>query len=90
VDDFSTALLMIKFYENLHPSTRNVALALNQAQQWFRQVTQRELLQWLDGKTEMDAQQKQKVKQRLADNYRPEQQPFKKPEFWAAFCAIGE
>ncbi|MGQ4647386.1 CHAT domain-containing protein [Lyngbya aestuarii] len=90
VDDFSTALLMIKFYENLHNSTSNVALALNQAQQWFRQRTQRELLQWLDDKTEMDTQQKQKVKERLENNYHPEQQPFKKPEFWAAFCAVGE
>ncbi len=90
VDDFSTALLMIKFYENLQTLTDNVPLALNQAQQWFRRVTQRELLEWLDGKTDMNAQQKQKVKQRLEDNYQPEQQPFKQAVFWAAFCAVGE
>ncbi len=90
IDDFSTSLLMIKFYENLQTLTQNVPLALNKAQQWFRQITQQELLQWLDGKTNMDVQHKQKIKQRLEEHYKPEEQPFKHPGFWAAFCAIGE
>ncbi|WP_207714285.1 CHAT domain-containing protein [Scytonema sp. UIC 10036] len=85
IDDFSTSLLMIKFYENLQTLTRNVPLALNKAQQWFRHVTQQELLQWLDGKTNIDVQHKQKIKQRLSENYKPEHQPFKHPGFWAAF-----
>jgi CHAT domain-containing protein len=89
VDDFSTALLMIKFYENLQTLTPNVPIALNSAQQWFRRVTQEELLQWLDGKTDMNAQQKQKVKERL-EEYNPEHRPFEQAVFWAAFCAIGE
>ncbi|WP_414582013.1 CHAT domain-containing protein [Scytonema sp. PCC 10023] len=89
VNDFSTALLMIKFYENLQTVTQNVPFALNSAQQWFRRVTQRELLQWLDGKTDMEAQQKQKVKERL-EEYNPEHRPFEQAGFWAAFCAIGE
>jgi CHAT domain-containing protein/tetratricopeptide (TPR) repeat protein len=89
VDDFSTALLMIKFYENLQTLTHNVPIALNSAQRWFRRVTQRELLQWLDGKTEMNAQQKQKVKERL-EEYNPEHKPFEQAVFWAAFCAVGE
>ncbi|MEI2583635.1 CHAT domain-containing protein [Scytonema sp. PRP1] len=89
VDDFSTALLMIKFYENLQTLTHNVPIALNSAQEWFRRVTQEELLQWLDGKTDMDAEQKQKVKERL-ENYNPEHKPFEQAGFWAAFCAIGE
>jgi hypothetical protein len=37
----------------------------------------------------MNAQQKQKVKQRL-ENYKPEHRPFEEAGFWAAFCAIGE
>jgi CHAT domain-containing protein len=89
VNDFSTALLMIKFYENLQNVTQNVPLALNSAQQWFRRVTQEELLQWLDGKTDMDTKQKQKVKKRLKE-YNPEDKPFERAGFWAAFCAIGE
>jgi CHAT domain-containing protein len=90
VNDFSTALLMIKFYENLETVTQNVPLALNSAQQWFRRVTQRELLQWLDGKTDMDVQQKERVKEILEKNYKPKERPFKHPAFWAAFCAVGE
>ncbi|BAY44076.1 TPR repeat-containing protein [Scytonema sp. HK-05] len=89
VDDFSTALLMIKFYENLQTVTHNVPIALNSAQQWFRRVTQEELLQWIDTKTDMNAQQKQKVKERLKE-YKPEHKPFEQAGFWAAFCAIGE
>jgi CHAT domain-containing protein len=88
VDDFSTALLMIKFYENLQTETQNVSIALNSAQRWFRQVTQRELLQWLDG-TNMEARQKEKVKERL-EEYDSEHKPFEEPAFWAAFCAVGE
>ncbi|MBD0304415.1 MAG: CHAT domain-containing protein [Tolypothrix sp. T3-bin4] len=90
VNDFSTALLMIKFYENLQTVTQNVPFALNSAQQWFRRVTQRELLQWLDNITDMNAEQKQKVKEILGQDYKPEERPFKQPFSWAAFCAIGE
>ncbi|MBP5974072.1 CHAT domain-containing protein, partial [Brasilonema sp. CT11] len=89
VNDFSTALLMIKFYENLQTVTQNVPFALNSAQQWLRRVTQRELLQWLDGKTDMNPEQKQKVK-KILEAYYPEHRPFEQPAFWAAFCAIGE
>jgi len=90
VNDFSTALLMIKFYENLQTVTPNVPIALNSAQQWLRRVTQRELLQWLDNITDMNAEQKQKVKEILGQDYKPEERPFKQPFSWAAFCAIGE
>jgi CHAT domain-containing protein len=90
VNDFSTALLMIKFYDNLQNLTPNVPSALNQAQQWIRQVTQVELLQWLDSIIYIDVQQKQKIQEQLQLNYKPEQQPFKKPYSWAAFCAMGE
>ncbi|MBR8837664.1 MAG: CHAT domain-containing protein [Stigonema ocellatum SAG 48.90 = DSM 106950] len=89
VDDFSTALLMIKFYENLQTLTGNVAIALNQAQLWCRQATQSELWQWIDGKIDMDVQHKEKIQKRL-QFYTPEQKPFKNASAWAAFCAIGQ
>jgi len=38
VSDLSTAFLMMKFYENLQ-TINNVSLALNQAQQWLRNLT---------------------------------------------------
>ncbi|TBR60008.1 hypothetical protein B4U84_03655, partial [Westiellopsis prolifica IICB1] len=90
VDDFSTAILMMRFYENLQTLTPNVPYALNQTQKWLRQVSREDLILWIDSKTEMDAKHKWKIRKRLQQNYLPEQLPFKHPCFWAGFCAIGE
>ena len=79
---------MIKFYEIMASNLRNVPLALNDAQQWLRQATQVQILQWIEGKIEIKIEEQQKIKDYLF-NYKPEEQPFKKPEFWAAFCAIS-
>ena len=90
VDDFSTAILMIKFYENIPNSNNNMPIALNQAQKWLRQVTQVDLLQWIDDNQNMTVDNKIKIKERLMQNYKPQQQPFKQPIFWAAFYAVGD
>ncbi|MDJ0619501.1 MAG: CHAT domain-containing protein [Calothrix sp. MO_192.B10] len=89
VEDFATALFTIKLYENLYNCPTNISLALHQTQVWLRQVTQQELIAWIRGKQEMKPQHRDKVIQRLEKNYRPEQQPFKQPYFWAAFSVIG-
>ncbi|WP_318780274.1 CHAT domain-containing protein [Atlanticothrix silvestris] len=44
VDDFATALLMIRFYDNLY--SLPIAQALCQAQQWLRNATQPDLIDW--------------------------------------------
>ncbi|AUB37237.1 Tetratricopeptide [Nostoc flagelliforme CCNUN1] len=88
VSDFHTSLLMIKLYEILKNNPSNVALALNTAQQWLRHATQAQIIAWIQGKTEIEREQKQKIINYLS-NYKPEEQPFKRPEFWAAFCAIS-
>ncbi len=90
VDDFSTAILMIKFYENIQNSNNNMSVALNHAQKWLRQVTQVDLLQWIDDNQNMTVDNKSKIKERLMQNYKPQQQPFKQPIFWAAFYAVGD
>ncbi|NEO73263.1 CHAT domain-containing tetratricopeptide repeat protein, partial [Moorena sp. SIO3H5] len=50
VNDFATAFLMIKFYQNLSQftiiKTGAVAVALNQAQTWLRDVRKEELEEW--------------------------------------------
>ena len=79
---------MIKLYEILKNNPYNVALALNTAQQWLRKATQTQIIAWIQGKTEIEREQKQKIINYLS-NYKPEEQPFKRPEFWAAFCAIS-
>ncbi|OUL30788.1 hypothetical protein BV372_21115, partial [Nostoc sp. T09] len=89
VSDFHTALLMIKFYELLPNHSYNVPLALNHTQQWLRQATQAQIIRWIRGKQKMELAQKQQIIDILETQYKPEQQPFKKPEFWAAFCAIS-
>ncbi|MEO1429508.1 MAG: CHAT domain-containing protein [Cyanobacteria bacterium J06633_8] len=92
VDDFSTAILMIKFYENIqnHGNNLNIVIALNEAQKWLRGVTKKDLLQWIDGNQHMTNDNKNKIKERLEKNYLPQQQPFKQPCFWGAFYAVGK
>ncbi|MGF1959819.1 MAG: CHAT domain-containing protein [Aulosira sp. DedVER01a] len=89
VSDFHTALLMIKFYELLPNYSYNVPLALNHTQQELRQATQAQIIDWIRDKEKMELAQKQQIIDILETQYKPEQQPFKKPEFWAAFCAIS-
>lgn len=89
VDDFSTAILMIKFYENI-PNSNNMPIALNHAQKWLRQVTQNDLLEWIEDNQNMTDDNKNTIKARLEQNYQPQQQPFKKPIFWGAFYAVGD
>lgn len=89
VNDLSTALLMIKFYQNLQTGS-TIAFALQQAQLWLRDIKKRELEQWIDAKQILlDATTKVTLRRRL---YRlpNDAQPFHNPLYWAAFCAIGQ
>ena len=86
VDDFATAYLMIKFYENLE--TADMAVALNTAQLWLRDATQSKLLEWI-GKLKLDLESTQHIKGFL-ESYDSDETPFESPVFWAAFCAIGK
>ena len=92
VDDFSTAIFTIKFYENIQnsTSTNNIALALNQAQNWFRQITPPQLRQWIDENQNMTAENKGKIKKRLADYNNPQEKLFENPYYWAGFYAVGD
>ncbi|NEO14418.1 MULTISPECIES: CHAT domain-containing tetratricopeptide repeat protein [unclassified Moorena] len=87
VNELSTALLMIKFYENLR-NQMSLAVALNKAQFWLRDVTKEELQQWASHLP-------------LSRNHRGQlgdwfyklgsmEKPFQEPYHWAAFCAIGK
>jgi CHAT domain-containing protein len=88
VDDFSTALLMMRFYANL-PHYSTIACALNEAQCWLRNVTQAKLLEWIQ-KQDMDASDKDKMRDYIEFRYRrPQMQPFSQPYHWAGFCSIG-
>ncbi|QIR37495.1 tetratricopeptide repeat protein [Tolypothrix sp. PCC 7910] len=90
VDDFVTALLMIRFYDNL-PSLP-VAQALCAAQSWLRHATQPDLIKWTEQHPNISEENKQTIVNRLIRHYEsanPNYKPFGKPAAWAGFCAIG-
>ncbi len=85
VDDFATAILMIKFYQEL-PEADSVAVALNAAQNWMRGVSMEDCRVWV-GLLNLDEKFRQSVELWLASS--SHQQPFRDPKYWAAFCATG-
>ncbi|MBE9186198.1 CHAT domain-containing protein, partial [Microcoleus sp. LEGE 07076] len=84
VDDFATAILMIKFYQEL-PKADSVAIALNSAQNWMRGVS-RELFEVWVGLLKLDKKCMETVQEWLSYSSK-DKPPFKDPEYWAAFCA---
>ncbi len=88
VNDVSTSLLMIEFYQNLKAGL-SVALALNNAQLWLRDVTVEKLQQWTS-KLSIRPSLKEELYEML-DNLDSTAQPlFRSPYHWAAFCATGQ
>ncbi|QKQ75114.1 CHAT domain-containing protein [Nostoc sp. TCL240-02] len=87
VDDLSTAFLMIRFYQNLQKGF-TVALALNQAQLWLKDLTKGDLETWIE-ETQLPLVVRISLRRRF---YKSEDdaKPFKSPFCWAAFCAIGQ
>jgi CHAT domain-containing protein len=84
--DLSTALLMIKFYHNLYIGN-TIAVALNQAQIWLREVTKLQLQEWILT-MKMNPTLKVSLRRgfhRLSDDAKP----FREPFYWAAFSVIG-
>ncbi|OKH43638.1 hypothetical protein NIES2101_29900 [Calothrix sp. HK-06] len=88
VNDLSTALLIIKFYQNLKAGLI-VALALNQAQIWLRNATKIQLELWL---AQHEFKLNSTLKMRLRRQFRntsDDTKLFQSPFYWAAFCAIS-
>ncbi|NEP28316.1 CHAT domain-containing protein, partial [Moorena sp. SIO3I6] len=87
VKDLSTALLMIKFYQNLGEQIP-LAVALNQAQLWLRDSTKEELEEYINNLplTFVDKY----VTKANFHNFNNSDKPFEAPFHWAAFCAIGK
>ncbi|WP_293096514.1 CHAT domain-containing tetratricopeptide repeat protein [Moorena sp. SIO3I6] len=90
VKDLSTALLMIKFYQNML-NQMSLAVALNQAQFWLRDATVQELKDWAEQLTKQ-LNLDNNFKEKLEENFcftSETHNPFAKPYYWAAYCAIG-
>jgi CHAT domain-containing protein len=88
VNDLSTALLMIRFYQNLQ-SNLSVTIALNQAQIWLRDVTTTELKDWTE-KLSLTPIQREALFDWFYDLEISIEKPFQSPYYWAAFSAIGQ
>ncbi|NMG10437.1 CHAT domain-containing tetratricopeptide repeat protein [Brasilonema sp. UFV-L1] len=86
VNDLSTALLMIRFHQNLKAGL-TVAVALNQAQVWLRDSTQGEIWEWTQQLNLAESFQEEIRKQ--LSWFDAEERSFRKPVYWAAFCAVG-
>ncbi len=100
VNDLSTAFLMLKFYENFQSCQKqagDVAVALNQAQKWLRNLTIEELDHLLNQhKPQLDrvlAQlrpgQRLIFQESLKQIRQRQPLPFANPYYWAAFTATG-
>ncbi len=91
VDDVSTALLMIKFYD-LHFTERlEPAAALRRAQLWLRDATRQELRAFVAGlrsAQRLGAGEEALLQSSLADGA-PADRPFRHPYYWAAFQFFG-
>ena len=85
----TTALLMIKFYEELQQQS-NIVLALNTAQRWLRDTTVKGFQNWLSNSS-LSLVCKIYLNEYFANNYEnASTKPFASPFYWAAFCNIGK
>ncbi len=90
VNDISTAFLMIRFYQNLFEG-EFVAVALNKAQKWLRDVSGPELDDWIrEHQIPLDLSQMQPTQRVNFKRILKNSSPFQNPLYWAAFCAIGQ
>ena len=101
VDDMSTAYLMIKFLQNFKAAFDrgedvSVAVALNQAQHWLRNITWEDLNKWsnhwqLDPKIKGEiVRSTREILPKNARSKNIDEKPFQSPYHWAGFTAIGK
>lgn len=87
VNDLSTALMMVKFYELLKPGV-SIGQALHDTQRWFKSAFTSDLQAWVQNSDSFDVSQKKGIITELG-GYDPGEQPYGDVYHWGAFCAIG-
>jgi len=91
VNDVSTAILMIKFYELLGSESRPaVSVALRESQLWLRDLSVADLQKWTAASKLLSSEHKEKIKNRYRRGFKQDYQPYQSPMYWAPFCAVGQ
>ncbi|MEG4456622.1 CHAT domain-containing protein [Microcoleus sp. N9_A1] len=87
VNDLSTALIMVKFYELLKPGV-SIGKALHDTQRWFKSAATSDLLSRVQESDSFEADRKKPILKELK-GYNDDEQPYGDVYHWGAFCAIG-
>ena len=95
VNDNSTALLMIKAYDELLKNNKSKPEALIAAQKWVREATRDEIIDFAEqrgrdissGNVLMP--QVESFLRELKNKYKKSDQPFSHPYYWAAMQSVG-
>ncbi|MEG4519207.1 CHAT domain-containing protein [Microcoleus sp. AT9_A5] len=93
VNAFSTAILLIKTYENLYHQPGKLALALNQAQIWVRDTDIQGFLDWTNQCHLLDDTWRQILQDCLEEEKETQgvsAKIYQNPYHWAGFCAAGK
>jgi predicted RNase H-like HicB family nuclease len=95
VESEASALVMMQFY-NLLQQGKSEAVALAEATQWLRNVTNTQLAEWYAGEIDKLPTEENLVHRFLSrhlDNLKnqqqPRKQPYNHPYFWSAFTITG-
>ncbi|WP_313888472.1 CHAT domain-containing protein [Nostoc spongiaeforme] len=95
VESAASALVMIQFYQLLQQN-KPETIALAEATQWLRNVTNAELAQWYAAQIAKLPENQgllynfwSRHLNKLKNNPEPSKQPYNHPYFWAAFTITG-
>jgi tetratricopeptide (TPR) repeat protein len=90
VGDTSRVLLLVRFYELLPEERMSPAVALWRAQRWLRDLTDAQLVQYLEGHglQEPLAGETARARQSVQEG-RGAERPYAAPHHWAAFACYG-
>lgn len=92
VADFSTALLLTKFYDLWRKENHEPAAALHHAQRWLRDSTQQDMIAYLkssQSKGTVPVATAEYFRVKLSGYCKSSDCPFSHPFFWAAFTYTG-